>query len=131
LLKLSDFLLKKHPNAHIAIISTMEDEVIRLFYSVGLKDCAEYDTADPVGITVGQVADPSVLMDAQLYSAGLTDLRGRYMSTGRLATFYMGGDAPNLHQHIFRPEFFEPFGSASQAQFVTNFLSGKNEQLGP
>jgi hypothetical protein len=131
LLKLSDFLLRKHPLAHIAIISTMQDEVIRLFYSVGVSDCADYDTADPVGITVGQLLDPSVLFAADTYTAGLNDLRARYASSNRLSTFFMGGDAPNLHQHVFRPEFYDMFNGTTQAAYVTDFLAGKVEQLGP
>jgi hypothetical protein len=131
LLKLSDFLLRKHPAAHISMISTMQDEVIRLFYSVGVADCMNYDTTDPVGITVGQVLDPTVLFSADTYSAGLTDLRMRYASTNRLSTFYMGGDNPTFHQHIFRAEFYDPFNGTTQAAYVTDFLAGKVVQLGP
>jgi hypothetical protein len=131
LLKLSDFLLRKHPLAHISIISTMQDEVIRLFYSVGINDCTDYDTADPVGITVGQVLDPTVLFSADTYTAGLNDLRTRYATSNRMSTFYMGGDNPTFHQHIFRPEFFDPFNGTTQAAYVSDFLAGKVVQLGP
>jgi hypothetical protein len=132
LVHMADFLLKKHPNAHIAMLSGMEDEVIRLFYSVGLKDCSTYDMADPVGITLGQVLDPTVLFDAKVYTDGLNDLRARYVSTGKFATFYIGGMNPNFHQHEFRAEFYSTsFGSVTQAQFVSDFLAGKMTQVGP
>ncbi len=132
LLGLADFLLEKHPNARIALISSMQDEVIRLFFSVGLDDCSSYDVADPVEITVGQVLDPAVLFDAQRYSDGLMELRSRYASTGKLATYYIGGTHTNLHQHIFRPEFTTATVLAkTPAQFVTDFLNGKVEQVGP
>jgi hypothetical protein len=130
LINLATFLLKKHPRAQLALISGMQDEVIRLFYSVGLKDCADYDTADPVAITLGQLLDPSVLMAAETYTDGLNELRARYQGTGRLATFYVGGANPNLHQHLFRPEFYSgDFGELTQ--FVTDFLNGKVQQVGP
>ena len=35
-LGMADFLMRKHPKAKVGLISTMEDEVIRLFFSVGL-----------------------------------------------------------------------------------------------
>lgn len=132
ILKVADFLMKKHPRAHIGMISTMQDEVIRLFFSVGLQNCATYDTADPVAITVGQLADPSVLMAAEQYTGGLNDLRTKYESTGQYSSFYVLGPAPNFHQHIFRPSFYDPMnGAISQASYVAEFLTGKIEQLGP
>jgi hypothetical protein len=79
---------------------------------------------------LGQLLDPTVLMAAETYAEGLNDLRARYQGTGRLATFYVGGSDPNLHQHMFRPEFYTgDFGDLTQ--FVTDFLNGKVEQVGP
>jgi Pectinacetylesterase len=131
LLKLADYLLEKHPDARIGFISTMQDEVIRLFFSVGLNDCAMYDTADPVAITVGQLVDPALLTPAEVYTAGLNDLRTRYGDTKRLATFYMLGDTPNFHQHLFRPSFYDPTNGSSIAAFVAGFIEGKVETVGP
>jgi hypothetical protein len=130
LVNLATYVLRKHPRTHVAVISGMQDEVIRLFYSVGLSDCANYDAADPVKITVQQLLDPARFMAGETYSAGLSDLRARYQGTKRLATFYIGGDNQNLHQHLFRPELYtDDFGDL--AHFVRNFLDGKVEQVGP
>jgi Pectinacetylesterase len=131
LVRLSDFLLRKHPHASISIISSMQDEVIRLFYSSGLKNCSNYDAADPVAITLGQ-GDTTVYFQPQPYIDGLTDLRTRYMSSGKLATYYIAGPSPTLHQHIFRTRFFDSTaGNPSMAQFVANTLDGKMAQIGP
>jgi len=127
LLRLSDFMLQKHPNMRVALLSSMEDQVIRLFYSVGLNDCAQYDTLDPVIVTL----DQSLLFPADTYSAGLNALRSHFVPSGRYATFFMSGLDPTLHQHIFRSELFEPFGNMTQAQFLTQFLAGKILQAGP
>ena len=62
-IKMADFLIKKHPNATLAVVTSIQDEVIRLFFSVGLQNCANYDTADPVAITLGQL-DPNVYYPA-------------------------------------------------------------------
>jgi hypothetical protein len=131
LLKMADYLLKKHPYARIGMISTMQDEVIRLFYSVGLKDCTTYEAADPVGITVGQVLDPTVFTPAETYTSGLLDLRTKYVDTGRLSTFYMSGLTPNFHQHLFRASFYEPINGSSLAAWTGDFVNGKVSQVGP
>src|ERR1041384_8245970 len=116
----------------------MQDEVIRLFFSAGLASCQNYDTANPAAIVVFQ-ADPNVYFAAQPYIDGLTRLRSNYVNTGRLATYDMGGQAPNVtwHQHIFRARFYDKGGAnpstglESIATFVTNFLGNKVEQIGP
>jgi hypothetical protein len=141
LVKLADFLLRKHPAARIAIISSMYDEVIRLFYTVGVNNCASYDTADPVSIVL--LATPP-LFSSTTYHDGLLALRSTYTSTGRFATYFMGSDAAGItsygayHQHVFRPEFYKAGGSDTRAtdletpaQFVANFINGTTEQVGP
>lgn len=127
LLGFADFLMRKHPHANVALISTMDDQVMRLFFSVGLQNCANYDTADPVQITLFQSA--TTYMPATQYEGGLNELRSLYQSTNRLATYYMTGD---LHQHIFRPTFYTTTaGGVTMSQFVTNFLGGTIAQVGP
>jgi hypothetical protein len=128
---LADFLMKKHPTAHLGVISRMQDEVMRLFFSVGNKDCSTYDSADPVGITLGQVLDPTALFPADIYTEGLNDLRTKYSSTGRLATFWIMGPNPNFHQHMFRPSFFESMNGTSIAEWTTGFINGKIDTVGP
>jgi hypothetical protein len=136
--KLSDFMLRKYKQSNVAFVSTMQDEVIRLFFSAGLASCQNYDTANPAAIVVLQ-ADPTVYFAAQPYIDGLTRLRSNYVSTGRLATYYMGGSPPNVtwHQHIFRSRFYDKGGAnpasglESISTFVTNFLGNKLEQIGP
>ncbi len=136
--KLSDFLLRKYKQSNVAFVSTVQDEVIRLFFSAGLANCQNYETANPAAIVVLQT-DPTVYFAAQPYIDGLTRLRSNYVSTGRLATYYMGGAPPNVtwHQHIFRSRFYDKGGAnpssglESIATFVTNFLGNKLEQIGP
>jgi hypothetical protein len=128
---MADFLMRKHPNAKVALISSMQDEVIRLFFSSGLRNCAGFETADPVAITMGQIF-PDTYYPADQYTAALNDLRARFSSTGRLATYYMGGLNVTLHQHTFRPRFFEAAaGGETLAQFVTEFLAGDVKSIGP
>jgi hypothetical protein len=128
LLGLADFLLRKHPNARIGLISTMDDEVIRLFFSVGLQNCANFDTADPVAITLGQ-ATPGVYMAAADYEGGLNGVRAQYQSTNKLSTYFMPG---SLHQHIIRPYFYtQAVGGKTLQQYVTDYIGGTMGQIGP
>ncbi len=131
LLLLANFLLRKHPNSSLVVISSMEDEVIRLFYSVGLQDCANYDTADPVAVVLLQ-ADPGTYFPADQYTGGLNALRDTYGGTGRLGTFFLGGDNITYHQHIFRDRFYDSsVGTESIAKYVSDFLSGTIANVGP
>ena len=131
LLGLADFLIDKHPSSRIAIVSSTEDEVIRLFFTPGENACANVDAADPVQITLGQLAGQA-LYPAQRYAEALLALRSRYASTGRLATYFFAGVSANLHQHAWRPRFFEPLaGSTTLARFVSDFLEGRPAQVGP
>jgi hypothetical protein len=128
LLGFADFLMRKHPTLKIGLISTMEDEVMRLFFSSGLQNCATYSAAEPVSIYLNSI-DPNVYMSAAQYSAGLDGVRVRYSSTQRLATYYMAG---MQHQHVFRSTFYTTqSGGTTMATFVTNLLSGTVAQVGP
>jgi hypothetical protein len=128
---LGKFLFRKHPNATIGVVSSMQDEVIRLFYSSGLKDCSGFASADPTTITLGQ-ADPTVYMPGQDYTDGLNGLRMQSVSTGKFATYYLSGANITFHQHIWRQRFFDAAaGSESIAAWTTNLLAGKIEQIGP
>ncbi|HEY2734147.1 MAG TPA: hypothetical protein VGI70_09185, partial [Polyangiales bacterium] len=129
--KYATFLMRKHPNATVGVVSSMQDEVIRLFYSSGLKDCSTFTTADPTGITLGQ-ADATVYMPGADYTAGLTDLRTKFVSTGKFATYYLGGANQTFHQHIWRARFYDSSaGTETIAAWATKFLAGTMEQIGP
>jgi hypothetical protein len=130
-IKMADFLIKKHPNATLAVVTSIQDEVIRLFFSVGLKDCANYDTADPVAITLGQI-DPLVYYPAANYEAAMKEVREMYKNTGRFATYFLGGLNASVHQHIFRARFTDPAaGSVTIAKFTTDWLNGQFTHIGP
>src|SRR5262249_4505127 len=116
----------------IAGVSSMQDEVIRLFFSAGVKACANFETADPVMITMGQFLDPTVYYSATDYAAALQELRTTYAGTGRLATYFLGGMNVTFHQHIWRTRFTDPTaGTITIADFLSAFLAGDLRQIGP
>jgi hypothetical protein len=131
LANVSDFVFEKHAAAHLALVSSLQDEVIRLFFTPGADDCAAIDSADPIQLTLGQLVG-APLFSAQEYEAALLGVRTRYASTGQLASYYLAGANVTLHQHGFRPRFFEPVaGERTLAQFTTDFLLGTMAQVGP
>jgi hypothetical protein len=132
MIRMADFLIKKHPNSTLAAVTSIHDEVIRLFFSVGVKNCANFDTVDPVMITMGQVLDPTILYASADYEAAMQELRSTYKSSGRFATHFMSGANGTVHQHIFRTRFTDPAGgSETIAKFVGNWLNGSFDHIGP
>jgi hypothetical protein len=56
------------------------------------------------------------------------------VSTGRFATYYLGGTNKIFHQHTWRPRFYDASASTtgeSIAQWTTAFLNGTVKQVGP
>jgi hypothetical protein len=128
---LADFLIKKHPVGNIAAISSVHDEVIRLFFTPGEDNCALVTTADPFEITTSQILGAQIY-PADKYQMALMGVRTKYESTGRLSTYLFGGELDIMHQHTFRARFYEPVvGGKSMAQFITDFLAGTMAQVGP
>jgi hypothetical protein len=126
--------LHKYPHAKVGVVTTMEDEVIRLFFSQGLNTCAS-DNA--TSLTLGQALCGGYTC-AQ-YTSGIQDLLSTFSCTNRLAAYQIGGMNPNYmnptyHQHIFRDEFYEAItndGGVTMAQWATDFIGGKLEIVGP
>jgi hypothetical protein len=123
----------KYKHAVVGLVSTVQDEVMRLFFASGDNSCA---------------SNNATMLDAQQafggytgmeYTQGLTDLLTQYQCTKALATYYIGGTAsafpnPTYHQHIFRSEFYTAdtnTGSTTMAQWTADLLAGNLQNLGP
>ena len=62
----------------------------------------------------------------------MNDLRTRFAGSARFASYFLGGNNQTFHQHVFRPRFYETTaGSKPMAQFVSDFIAGRVEQIGP
>ena len=126
--------LHKYKNAKVGIVSSMQDEVIRLFFSQQLNSCA---SSNATSLTLGQALCGGYTCD--MYTAGLNDLKTTFGCTNRLATYYIGGMNtmymnPSYHQHIFRDEFYNAItndGSMTMAKWASDFISGKLDNVGP
>ena len=126
--------LHKYPKAKVGVVTTMGDEVIRLFFSQGLGTCASNNATS---LTIGQALCGGYTC-AQ-YTAGITDLLTTFTCTGRLAGYQIGGlnsnyMNPTYHQHIFRNEFYQAItndGGVTMAQWASDFVNGNLEIVGP
>jgi hypothetical protein len=118
---------RKYPNAKVGLISSMDDEVIELFFAQGISDCA---SNDPNILVLGSLLMPDgTAYPNSMFEAGLMDLRDTFSCTGALATYYIAG---SNHQHIFRSEFFQTLaGTQTLAGWTSDFLSGNLTQIGP
>jgi hypothetical protein len=121
----------KYPHARVGLVSTMQDEVMRLFFGSSNNNCAT-NNATTLDLSGGGLT-------AAQYTTGLQDLLTTYQCTGALATYYIGGSNPNFpdpsfHQHIFRSEFYTVdtnTGTQTMAQWTADLLSGKLDVDGP
>ncbi|MGH7436887.1 MAG: pectin acetylesterase-family hydrolase, partial [Polyangiaceae bacterium] len=123
----------KYANAKVGLVSTTQDEVMRLFFASGDNNCQTNDATVLDGLQVGGG------YTGAMYTAGLQDLVSTYACTGALATYYIGGSNssfpnPTFHQHIFRSEFYTAdtnAGGITLAQWTANLLSGNLQIVGP
>lgn len=127
LVKMADFFLRKHPNVAIGIVSSMRDEIIRNFYSMGDDDCARMERSAPIRNYMGGAC--LSYSGGDNYVMGLENLRGTYEPSGKFAGYVMEG---SKHQHIWRERFFEPVsGGRTIAQWLTDFINNKNVVILP
>jgi hypothetical protein len=125
--------LHKYPKATVGLVSTMQDEVIRLFFAQGDGNCVNDDATL---LSAGQVGGGYT---GDMYTMGLDDLLSTFRCTGRLATYCIGGmnpmyTNPTYHQHIFRDEFYQAItndGSMTMAQWASHLASGQLDNVGP
>jgi hypothetical protein len=128
------YLLHKYKRATIGAVTTMQDEVIRLFYSQGDNDCSS-DNATYLTLTNG--LDNGY--PGSEYTAAIQDLLQTFACTNRVAAYQIGGTNPiylnpTYHQHIFRDEFYQAItddGGVTLASWAQNYVSGNLQIVGP
>jgi hypothetical protein len=134
--------LHKYPKIQLGLVSSIHDQIIRLFLAAGQDNCTDTDPNLLSGLALQGSDVPS--FDGGQYADGLTDLRGMYECTGRISSYLIGtadpdasdsnGSIDTLHEHIFRPRFYEPLAGPGQptlAQWMGDFVKGTLEQIGP
>ena len=134
--------LQKYPQAHFALISSIHDQIIRLFLAAGTNNCSDTDPNLLTGLGLQGSDVPE--FDGGQYEQGLMTLRSTYQCTNRISSYFIGTGDPDasdsngtidtLHEHIFRPRFYEALAGPGQptlAQWMADVVSGKIERVGP
>jgi hypothetical protein len=129
LMNIVDYWRRKYPLAKVALVESIHDEVIRLFFSAGNDNCAHND---PIALFLGTL---TLTYDANRFQEGLVDLRARYGCSNQLATYYVSTLFNNTpHQQIFRDRFYQPVANGSTvtiAEWVSDFVAGRMTHVGP
>lgn len=106
------FLQHKYPNAVAGVVSSLQDSVMRFFFSWGENAChvAPYPK--------------------EKYAWALVDLRdGHGFSPSQFGTFFFPG---KKHEHIFRDRFYtEAVAGTTLAQWTADLLAGKPRRVAP
>ncbi len=134
--------LHKYPKIQLGLVSSIHDQIIRLFLAAGQNNCQDTDPNLLSGLALQGSDVPT--FDAGQYVSGLDDLKSTYVCTGRISSYLIGNADPDasdsngsidtLHEHIFRPRFYDPLAGSGQptlAQWMGDFVNGKLEQIGP
>ncbi len=133
LMNVVQYWLRKYPRARIGLISSIHDQIFRLFYSAGTNDCASSDPNILSGLGL-QGGDPPDY-PGPLFAQALDSLRTTYSCTGSFGSYYIGGSDPDastsngsidtLHMHTFRDRFYAPLaGGVTLAKWTSDFVSG-------
>jgi hypothetical protein len=102
----ASFLEKKYPNATAGVVSSLEDSVMRFFFSWGENDCHVATYAK------GR------------YTRALVDMRDHHgFDPAHFGTFFFAG---KRHTHVFRERFYtETVGGTTMAQWTSDLIAGR------
>jgi hypothetical protein len=105
------------------MVSSEQDQIIKLFFSAGLNGCQSSTSAEAVASFLGLGSYPP-----ERYPEGIADFIDEVSGRDQIASYLIAGD---LHQHIFRARYFEDNGlGASIADWLGHLLDGDAEHLG-
>lgn len=132
----------KYPRLRAGLISSIHDQIIRLFLAAGQNNCMDTDPNILSNLAFSGSDVPS--FDGGMYENGLDALRSLYGCTNAVSTYYIGAGDPDasdsngtidtLHEHLFRDRFYAPLAGAGQptlAAWVGDFIAGHDSQTGP
>ena len=93
--------MHKYPKAKLGLVSSIHDQIIRLFLAAGQNDCADTDPNLLSGLALQGSDVPS--FDGGQYENGLDDLRSTYLCTGRISSYFIGTGDPDAGMRLLMP----------------------------
>ncbi|MET0341156.1 MAG: pectin acetylesterase-family hydrolase [Polyangiales bacterium] len=104
-------------------ISAKQDEIIKLFFSLGLANCTKEGGSEAISAFLGASEFP-----ADRYPTGLKDFIENVGGKDQLGSYMVEG---NQHQHIFRDRYFDENGvGMTMADFVGKVLEAEPVHVG-
>lgn len=104
-------------------VSTKQDQIIKLFFGMGNDNCTASSTINGVGAFFTLSSLPP-----EVFPAGLKDFIENVAGKDQVGSYIMEGD---LHQHIFRPRFYEQNGvGITLADWVGKILKHEAVHVG-
>jgi hypothetical protein len=152
LFKMIDYLHAKYPSEKLGLVSSIHDQIMRLFFSTGcaaggcgagMDNCDSNDPNILAGLGASFIGGNPPRYSPDLWSEALTTLRTGYDCTGAFSSYFIGTALPSastepadpidtLHMHIFRDRFYMPMaGGMTLAQWAADLAAGKVEDIGP
>jgi hypothetical protein len=104
-------------------ISTAQDEVMKLFFSVGLNNCNTNSYVIAMNALAGRSFYPS-----DRYPAGLADFFDNVIGQDIAGSYLFSG---TTHQHLFRSRFYQNNGlNMTMAEWVGEIVEGNATHVG-
>jgi hypothetical protein len=144
------YLHDRYPTLGLGLIMSIHDQIFRLFFSAGQgtdpsqpPNCDSNDPNILAALGLAIVGGNTPRYPASLWEEGLGTLRTNYDCLGVFSSYYIGSADPSastdafnpidtLHMHIFRDRFYTQLaGSMTPAQWATDLVAGKMEDVGP
>lgn len=104
-------------------VSTAQDEIIKLFFSLGLANCTKEGGSEAIAAFLGASEYP-----ADRYPTGLKDFIEQVGARDQMSSYIIEG---TQHQHIFRDRFYDENGvGMTMADFVAEILAANPVHVG-
>jgi hypothetical protein len=109
------------------MVSSAQDDIIRLFFSAGLSNC----TTQPSDQALAMLFGPGDYTPAT-FKSGLADVITNVVGADRVGYYVLGSSPSNAsHMHLWRPRFYEDNGvGGSLASWLGDVIAGKATHRG-
>ena len=88
LVNIVPYWLHKYPKTRLGMVSSIHDQIIRLFLAAGQDNCSDTDPNLLSGLAL-EGADPPAF-DGGMYENGLDALRTTYVCTNNISSYFIG-----------------------------------------
>jgi hypothetical protein len=114
---------KLNGRAFGGVISSTQDEIMKLFYSAGLNNCSANTAIEVQAALRGMGSYPP-----DLYPRGLQDYIENVVGPDKAGSYIIAG---TTHDHLFRDRFYDVNDAdMSLAEWVADIINGKATHIG-